>query len=108
MLLNGNEGFHYTGQKLIYGWKAVFYDENDSINELNLSARSYNALKLGNILTIGALKEVSDADLREIKNLGAKSIREILEKKEEIEHYFGSFGAEAPAHEIVPSFLGDD
>lgn len=86
----------------------MFYDENDSINELNLSARSYNALKRANILTIGALKEVSDADLREIKNLGAKSICEILEKKEEIEHYFGSFGAEVPAHEIVPSFLGDD
>lgn len=86
----------------------MFYDENDSINELNLSARSCNALNRANILTIGALKEVSEADLREIKNLGTKSIHEILEKKAEIEHYFGSFWEEAPSHEIVPSFLGDD
>ena len=86
----------------------MFYDENDSINELNLSARSCNALNRANILTIGALKEVSEADLREIKNLGTKSIHEILEKKAEIEHYFGSFEGESPAHEIVPSFLGDD
>ena len=59
-----------------------------SIEELNLSCRSFNALwlnrsKLGGkrgdaISTVGKLANMSIKDLREIRNLGEKSIEEIV------------------------------
>jgi DNA-directed RNA polymerase subunit alpha len=52
------------------------------IEELNLSARAYNALKRAQINFIGELVNFSLKDLREIKNFGQKSVQEVLEALE--------------------------
>lgn len=48
------------------------------IGSLNLSVRSYNALKNAKIDTIGQLLELKREDLYNIRNIGSKSIEEIL------------------------------
>lgn len=88
--------------------KKVFYHKSDSIKELNLSTRSYNALHRAGVLTIGDLQALSEAELCDVKNLGAKSIQEILEKKSSMEVSTGFTPEEAQAHKSMPSFVGDD
>lgn len=56
----------------------VYY--NIPIRELNLSTRSHNALVLNKIYTIGQLSKLTSDDLAKIKNVGAKSFKEITEK----------------------------
>jgi len=53
-------------------------DESLHISFLDLSTRSYNGLRIGGISTVGDLLKVSPKDLEGIKNLGEKSITEIL------------------------------
>lgn len=86
----------------------MFYHKSNSIKELNLSTRSYNALYRAGVLTIGDLRALPEAELRDIKNLGAKSIQEILEKKSSMEVSTGFAPEEAQAHKSMPSFVGDD
>lgn len=87
----------------------MFYHESDSINVLNLSTRSYNALYKAGILTIGDLQALSEADLHNIKNLGVKSIQEILEVRASRQVWTAGYSLEeTPAEEHTPSFTGDD
>lgn len=87
----------------------MFYHESDSIKELNLSTRSYNALHRAGILTIGDLNALSEVDLHNIKNLGTKSIQEILEKKASLQVCAAGFAPEeATEHKSAPSFTADD
>jgi DNA-directed RNA polymerase subunit alpha len=51
-----------------------------SIEELELSVRSYNCLKAANIQTLDELIDYSVKDLKKIKNLGKKSVTEVVEK----------------------------
>jgi DNA-directed RNA polymerase subunit alpha len=51
-----------------------------SIEELELSVRSYNCLKAANIQTLEELIDYSVKDLKKIKNLGKKSVTEVVEK----------------------------
>ena len=57
------------------------YNENlnRSVEELELSVRSYNCLKNANIQTIGDLIVRSEADMLKTKNFGRKSLNEIKE-----------------------------
>jgi DNA-directed RNA polymerase subunit alpha len=48
-----------------------------SIDELKLSARSYNCLERANIKYIGELSLMSEAELKALKNLGKKSLDEV-------------------------------
>lgn len=48
-----------------------------STDELELSVRSTNCMKNGNIQTIGELIQKSEADLLKVKNFGRKSLKEI-------------------------------
>ena len=50
------------------------------IEALNLSVRSYNALKRLNIHTVSELSLFSYDDLINVRNLGEKSVREIVDK----------------------------
>lgn len=50
------------------------------IEELTLTVRSYNCLKKVGIDTVGDLLKLTKDDLRKVKNLGKKSVDEILEK----------------------------
>lgn len=50
-----------------------------SVDELELSVRSYNCLKNANIKTIGELVQKSEAEMLKTKNFGRKSLNEIKE-----------------------------
>jgi DNA-directed RNA polymerase subunit alpha len=50
---------------------------NRSVDELELSVRSYNCLKNANIKTIGDLVTKSEVDMLKTKNFGRKSLNEI-------------------------------
>ena len=54
--------------------------ENITIEELDLSVRSYNCLKRAQITTVLELTEKSEEDMMKVKNLGKKSLKEIKEK----------------------------
>ena len=51
-----------------------------SIDELELSTRTYNCLKRGGISSVGQILEMDAKDLKAIRNLGEKSLQEIQEK----------------------------
>ena len=52
---------------------------NRSVEELELSVRSYNCLKNANIQTIGELVQKTEAEMLRTKNFGRKSLNEIKE-----------------------------
>ena len=54
--------------------------ENITIEDLDLSVRSYNCLKRAQISTVLELTERSEEDMMKVKNLGKKSLKEIKEK----------------------------
>src|SRR5207253_5781147 len=53
---------------------------NRSVEELELSVRSYNCLKNANIQTIGELVQKSENEMLKTKNFGRKSLNEIDRK----------------------------
>src|SRR5947209_11518353 len=53
---------------------------NRSVEEIELSVRSYNCLKNANIQTIGELVQKSEAEMLKTKNFGRKSLNEIDRK----------------------------
>ncbi len=61
-------GFHLRNDNL-----------NRSVEELELSVRSYNCLKNANIQTIGELVQKSESEMLKTKNFGRKSLNEIKE-----------------------------
>ena len=52
---------------------------NRSVDEMELSVRSYNCLKNANIRTIGDLVQRSETEMLKTKNFGRKSLNEIKE-----------------------------
>jgi DNA-directed RNA polymerase subunit alpha len=50
-----------------------------SVDELELSVRSYNCLKNANIRTIGELVQKNEAEMLKTRNFGRKSLNEIKE-----------------------------
>jgi DNA-directed RNA polymerase subunit alpha len=58
---------------------AVTEHLNKSVDELELSVRSYNCLKNANIRTIGELVTKTEAEMLKTKNFGRKSLNEIKE-----------------------------
>jgi len=52
---------------------------NRSVEELELSVRSYNCLKNANIQSIGELVQKTEAEMLKTKNFGRKSLNEIKE-----------------------------
>jgi DNA-directed RNA polymerase subunit alpha len=55
-----------------------------TIEELNLSVRSYNCLKREGVNTVGDLVTKSEAELLDIRNFGQKSIDEVKAKLDEL------------------------
>ena len=51
-----------------------------SIDDLDFSVRAYNCLKRANILTLNDLVEKSENEMMKIRNLGKKSLKEVLDK----------------------------
>ena len=54
-----------------------------SIEELDLSVRSKNCLKRANIYTLGDLIRKSEDEMMKVRNLGRKSLKEIMQKLHE-------------------------
>lgn len=55
-----------------------------TIEELDLSVRSYNCLKRANINTVEELTEKTEDDMMKVRNLGKKSLEEVIQKLEEL------------------------
>ena len=51
-----------------------------SIDDLDFSVRAYNCLKRANINTLGDLTSKSELEMMKIRNLGKKSLKEVIEK----------------------------
>lgn len=77
-----------------------YYDDAD-IEELDFSVRTYNCLRRAGITTVSQLKQMTIVDLKKIKNLGSKSLKEITQKVE-------LFGADnrVPQDVWLPSKFG--
>ena len=58
-----------------------------SIEEIGLSVRSLNALRRAEVYTVGAMLQYTEETLMQIRNLGKKSVQEILEKITEYTQY---------------------
>jgi len=55
-----------------------------SIDDLDLTVRSYNCLRREGVNTVGELVARSEMDLMDIRNFGQKSIDEVKAKLEEL------------------------
>lgn len=51
-----------------------------TIEDMDLSVRSYNCLKRAGISTVESLIKKSESDLAKVKNLGKRSLEEVIEK----------------------------
>ena len=51
-----------------------------SIEDLELSVRSHNCLKRAGINTVEELVQRSEADMMKVRNLGRKSLDEVVQK----------------------------
>lgn len=51
-----------------------------SIDDLDFSVRAYNCLKRANILTLRDLTEKTETEMMKIRNLGKKSLKEVIDK----------------------------
>ena len=51
-----------------------------SIDDLDFSVRAYNCLKRANINTLGDLVDKSELEMMKIRNLGKKSLKEVMDK----------------------------
>lgn len=56
-----------------------------TIEELDLSVRSYNCLKRAGINTVQDLTTRSESDMMKVRNLGRKSLEEVIAKLEAME-----------------------
>lgn len=54
------------------------------IEELDLSVRSYNCLKRAGINTVGELSQKTEEEMMRVRNLGRKSLKEVVQKLREI------------------------
>ena len=53
--------------------------QNKSIEDLELSVRSYNCLKRAGIQTVEELTQKTEEDMMKVRNLGKKSLKEVKE-----------------------------
>lgn len=87
-----NQYTSLAGATKVNGMPALGSNQNDEeselampIEELNLSARTTNALTNNEIRTIRDLVTLSEQDLRELKGFGSKALDEVREKMAELE-----------------------
>ena len=54
------------------------------IEDLDLSVRSFNCLKRASVNTVGDLAEKTEEDMMKVRNLGRKSLEEVIQKLESL------------------------
>jgi len=78
--LEEDEESETTPVELSEADREVWWEKlNKSVDEMELSVRSYNCLKNANIRTIGELVQKTEAEMLKTKNFGRKSLNEIKE-----------------------------
>ncbi len=77
-----------------------------SVDELELSVRSYNCLKNAGIRTIGELVQKSEAEMLKTKNFGRKSLNEIKEILQSMNLDFGMKLDDRRLRRMVPAAAG--
>ena len=55
-----------------------------TIEDLDLSVRSFNCLKRADINTVADLSEKTEEDMMKVRNLGRKSLEEVKKKLKEL------------------------
>ena len=55
-----------------------------TVEELDLSVRSFNCLKRAGINTVGELTNKTEEDMMKVRNLGKKSLEEVVSKLNEM------------------------
>ena len=65
--------------------------QNMSIEDLELSCRSYNCLKRAGIQTVEELTQKTEEDMMKVRNLGKKSLKEVKDVLQELGLGFRSF-----------------
>ena len=55
-----------------------------SVEDLDLSVRSYNCLKRAGIHTVEDLTKKSEEDMLKVRNLGRKSLEEVIHKLQDL------------------------
>ena len=60
--------------------KCEDFDSDIAIEDLELSVRAYNCLKRAGILTLHDLVDKSENEMMKIRNLGKKSLKEVIDK----------------------------
>lgn len=78
------------------------------IEELDFSVRTYNCLKKANVLTIGELVTLSEADLMNIRNFGKKSLNEVKDKLASLNLALKATGDRSELKILPPEDLGED
>jgi DNA-directed RNA polymerase subunit alpha len=79
IFINFEERDHAFEESMPGGLELRNDNLNRSVEELELSVRSYNCLKNANIQTIGELIQKSESEMLRTKNFGRKSLNEIKE-----------------------------
>lgn len=79
IFINFEEEMEHGGDNSFDGPALRNDNLNRSVEELELSVRSYNCLKNANIATIGELIQKTEAEMLKTKNFGRKSLNEIKE-----------------------------
>jgi DNA-directed RNA polymerase subunit alpha len=81
IFINLEEGGEQQAEAAVDAGRAGLTNENldKSVEELELSVRSYNCLKNANIRTIRELVQKTEAEMLKTKNFGRKSLNEIKE-----------------------------
>lgn len=77
-----------------------------NIEDLNLSARSFNCLDRASVKYIGELALMNETELKNLKNLGKKSLEEIKQVMEDLEFPIG-FEFEDETKEILKEKIQD-
>jgi len=74
-----NQSYMYEPEEKIANKKL-----EKKIEELDLSVRSYNCLKRAGINTVGELAQKTAEEMMRVRNLGRKSLKEVIQKLHEI------------------------
>ena len=82
--LESTRASHIEIQDAIASASMKFLTHTDSIENIGLSARASNALRRAGVHTIGAMLELGQEQMRNIRNLGAKTLEEIEQMQSKI------------------------
>ena len=60
--------------------KKILNEMETPIDDLDFSVRAYNCLKRAGVNTLGDLTEKTELEMMKIRNLGKKSLKEVIDK----------------------------